>query len=293
MKTSLRNRLGATGSPEASRTHGFNLLELIVVVAVLALLVGTAMPRWMAGKERVMRAQCVANMRQIGVGLNMYSAEYNDYYPVCGLPSGQNPWQTYSQARVVPGTSTLTRGFMNFGLLFRTKTIPDPRVLYCPALEQKNELFSYHYYASGANGWPSTPPSGDDQIRAGYNYYPQLRVTEVVAGVTLPKLIFSSYTLEFGGAFNLVALAKVNDLDIRKSVASDLVQSTADLRHVSYNSVAGLNALFPDGRVTFQNARQNPLPFHTWSIFESGGNTIGNDGPPSSTWRTIMNSWTP
>jgi prepilin-type processing-associated H-X9-DG protein len=86
---------------------------------------------------------------------------------------------------------------------------------------------------------------------------------------------------------------KQTDIDPNKSIASDLVQRLTSVSHRASASVAGLNALFGDGHVVYQNARRNPGIFQQWANCEAGGTPIGNDPPPSPNWRTVMNSWQP
>lgn len=272
----------------------FTLTELCVVVGIIVVLAAVVLPTILRSNHHVLRARCVANLREIGVGLNVYSADAADYYPVCGWPEGQNPWQTYSAARVVPGTSTVTRGFMSLGLLFRTKTVRDPKLFYCPGLSLNSSTFTFTYdrFSTAPNGWPSTPVgSGEEQIRTGYNYYPQLRATVQLGGHAVPKLTYSSSTLEFGGTFNLVTPAKWFALNPKKSIVTDLVHSLSFISHPASGSIAGLNANFPDGGVVFQNARNNPQAFDPvrW------GSSLSSDyaGVNASNFRYIMSLWKP
>ena len=298
MKKSSLNQVAAVRRWQTGSARAFTLTELLVVIGMTAMLGAVLLSASFTTQERVLRAQCVSNLRQIGVGLSLYAAEANDYYPICGLPNGQFPWQTYEIARVDPADGiTITRGYESLGLLFRTKTVPDPKTFYCPSLACASSLFAYDYYTTAPNGWPSTPVgSGDDNIRAGYNYYPQLRVTErvitPVGSLMLPKLIFSSQVqLEFGSPLNLVTPAKWTGLDPKKSVTTDLVTSMSYLSHKASGSVAGVNALFPDGRVVFQNARTDsqsgsPWDPNLWYAMTETGNELAS-------FRAIVNGWRP
>src|SRR3954454_4433819 len=72
---------------------GFTLIELLVVIAIIAVLIALLLPAVQAAREAARRAQCVNNMKQIGLGLHNYHTS-NDCFPPGGLAttnSGGSP----------------------------------------------------------------------------------------------------------------------------------------------------------------------------------------------------------
>ena len=68
------------------RRRGFTLIELLVVIAIIAVLIALLLPAVQAAREAAPRAQCINNMKQIGLGLHNYH-QVNDCFPSGGLNS--------------------------------------------------------------------------------------------------------------------------------------------------------------------------------------------------------------
>ena len=60
--------------------RGFTLIEPLVVIAIIAVLIALLLPAVQAAREAARRAQCVNNMKQIGLGLHNYHST-NDCFP--------------------------------------------------------------------------------------------------------------------------------------------------------------------------------------------------------------------
>jgi prepilin-type N-terminal cleavage/methylation domain-containing protein/prepilin-type processing-associated H-X9-DG protein len=61
--------------------RGFSLVELLVVVAVIAILASLLLPALSAAKQRANLIRCKANLRQIAFGVSLYVMDNDNTYP--------------------------------------------------------------------------------------------------------------------------------------------------------------------------------------------------------------------
>ncbi len=82
----------------AFKRRAFTLIELLVVIAIIAVLIALLLPAVQAAREAARRAQCVNNLKQLGLALHNYIST-NDALPPASCPQRQN----YSaHARLLP-----------------------------------------------------------------------------------------------------------------------------------------------------------------------------------------------
>ena len=68
---------------DASR-RAFTLVELLVVIAIIAILASLLFPAIVSSRNKAQEASCKSNMRQLGVGLLMFTSDHDG-----ALPAGQ------------------------------------------------------------------------------------------------------------------------------------------------------------------------------------------------------------
>ncbi|MBD3292253.1 MAG: DUF1559 domain-containing protein, partial [Armatimonadia bacterium] len=64
------------------RRRGFTLIELLVVIAIIAILAAILFPVFARAREKARQTSCLSNMKQLGLGLNMYAQDYDEELPM-------------------------------------------------------------------------------------------------------------------------------------------------------------------------------------------------------------------
>jgi prepilin-type processing-associated H-X9-DG protein len=68
------------------------LIEILVVIAIIALLVAILLPSLAKAREQARAAVCMSNSRQLGYGIHLFTQDHKEYYPNTYAWFGDPPW---------------------------------------------------------------------------------------------------------------------------------------------------------------------------------------------------------
>lgn len=138
----------------------FTLIELLIVVAVIAILVGILLPALHKGREKAQMIACAGNMKMLTAGACMYSGDYDDWsLPVSGRIDGvRRSWNVFGWSYMVG--RPMKQKYGGSGSIY-----DNPPIFYCAvsSLAARWRVRDYHFsneLSYGMNGNVQSIESG-------------------------------------------------------------------------------------------------------------------------------------
>ena len=102
----------------------FTLLELLIVIAIIAIIAGLLLPTLNRARERAKSIDCVSNLKQIQLALNGYANDSQDAFPAFDRPE------------TIPGPSPI---FNWIYMLYQGKYLTNGAVFICRSQRRKTD----------------------------------------------------------------------------------------------------------------------------------------------------------
>ncbi|NQT81534.1 type II secretion system protein [bacterium] len=145
-KRRLVHRLNRRVSSRFIRV-GFTLIELLVVMAILSILMALLFPAIQSGKEKGQQAQCMQNLRSLGLAYAQYTNDFDGWYPPQPGWEGdtmayiRTSWITYdADSNIISGGATKLQ--IRQGLLW--SYLQSYGVYKCPG-DKNRDIRNYSY----------------------------------------------------------------------------------------------------------------------------------------------------
>ncbi len=149
------------GMPRKGAREAFTLIEVLVVVAIIALLVAILLPSLNSARKNTRRTICLSNLHQISVALMSYAADHKSSPP---------RWMPYRGEQVTDGVAlwvynadTRTGHATRLGMLYPRYVGKNENLFYCPdarynrLLSKGDGVPAYYpwtnYGRTNVNGW--------------------------------------------------------------------------------------------------------------------------------------------
>ena len=161
----------AVGPTSAARA--FTVLELLCVVAIIAILAAILLPAVSQAKGRAKRLACVAQLHQTGIAFSSFAHEHDGKFPMA-VPASAGGSLEFAQPAY--GTTNDSSSFHHFQPL--ADELRTPRIVVCPAdtrvsatnfISLRNENVSYFVGLNSELNKPNSILAGDRNLTNDYS----------------------------------------------------------------------------------------------------------------------------
>lgn len=268
----------------ASRSFGFTLVELLVVIGIIALLVSILLPALNAAKEQANRAKCAANLRTLGQAMQVYANDNRGQYPRCFYQQGSLPYYfkapNYPDPFIDPARDALTNDVTAAYFLLVRQRLMSLDNFHCPSTD--HPIDSYRGLSpQERSNFTDQQPLGHTLSYSMANPYP--------GSSSLGPLDSTWRWTAAAVAPDTALAADRNDGDRWATMKPDDPQNTRSLMNSKNHKQKGQNVLFADQSVQWHShvfvgrARDN--------IFTRAGDTytgLNDRGKPASKHDSLL-----
>lgn len=132
VKATIRMSKQLSGCAITARRSAFTLIDILVSLAVIAVLISILLPSMSMVRETTRRVVCASNARQHGLGIAMFTEDYKKA-PSSRFEGAKDDPNAQPQSMILARTDDGEQAWDGLGILFDTGYLNAPQVFYCPS----------------------------------------------------------------------------------------------------------------------------------------------------------------
>jgi prepilin-type N-terminal cleavage/methylation domain-containing protein len=268
------------------RRSAFTLVELLVVIGIIAILISILIPTLSRARESAQRTQCLSNLRQMAVLLNMYANVNKQQVPLGCTSSGNAACAEannyfLSTTSGTPDPDTVGMRWIGLGLFIKAGYIKETgggsqnagsaMIFFCPSAQGD----IWHGFDAPNNKWPPSK----NRVRCSYSSRSSTSNIVALAGTHATDVV--AWTTKTGDPFYPCKVAGSQFVSPRqkadmfllnklksRAIISDVVVGEDRVRLVHKK---GFNVLYANGGAKWVDLKLVTPQFKKGDPFNSAG----------------------